>query len=134
VGKKINKANGCLVKKFTDQVKFLHEVRENTFVMPMQGFDYATICNLYVTSTGYSIRIEAALSFHDSDHTCCYEKGCIYLGDISGQDLTVVSSFTPLELLSYDDQWSRYNSAAEAKDTLEKATNAMHHDLRSFLH
>jgi hypothetical protein len=141
IGQKIIKADEYLVKKFSDKVKFLVGLRDTVKIKPLVGFDRASISNIYVNTTKYSIQLKISVSFQDSDHSCSYQDDVIYIGDIKQSwsdgaengSLETVHEFTPLPMLSAAQEWKKYVKAAKAKEALEQATDAMFYGLREWV-
>lgn len=141
IGQKIIKADDYTVKKFSDKTGFLVDARKYFKIKPIEGFDRASISNIYVNTTKYSIQVKVSVSFQDSDHSCNYEDKVIYIGDIKQSfsnvfdngTLEKVNEFTPLPMLSAAQEWKKYVKAAKAKEALENATTAMYHGLREWV-
>jgi hypothetical protein len=141
VGQKIIKADESIVKKYDDKIGFLVSMRDNIKIKPMDEFEHASISSIYVVSNRYNMRVEVSISFQDSEHTCCYAKGNVYIGDVRNSlmgkagdgDLEKVHDFTPLEKLSAAQEWKKYEKAANAKDAMETAKDAMWYGLRSWV-
>lgn len=133
VGQKLRKADGELVKKLTDQTKFLLADRQNIPIKPIKGQKYARISNMYLTATDYSVRLEVSISFSDGDHTCCYKEGTTYLVDINSGIVKELYEWNPWKMLSADQEWQNYQEAFEAKEAAENAVGAMFYGLREWV-
>lgn len=140
-GLKIIKADCELVKKFSDKIGFLQEMRDKTKVKPLEGHKHASLHCVYVTCTRYSIRLEISLSFQCSEHGCEYSKGTVYVGDIKNSlmgdygdgTLEKVHEYEPRKVLSVPTQWKKYEQAAKAKEKAEYAVTTMWYGLRDLV-
>jgi hypothetical protein len=141
VGVKFLKADDYPVKKFCDKVDFLNNLRNSIKVQPIEGQKHASIQCLYVNATKYSVQLKVSICFSQGDHGCIYAEDVVYLADIQNSlmgkagdgSIEKMLDFTPRTMLSAAQEWKTYEKAAKAKDTLEKAKNAMWYGLRSWV-
>lgn len=141
IGCKILKADEELVKKFTDKVDYLRDLRDKIKIVPLPGQTHAKLQCLYVTASRYSIRVQVSASFQISDHGCIYAEGTVYIGDIQNSlfskagdgNLQKINEYTSQKMLSAAGEFQKYESAYKAAEKAESSKDKMFYGLRDLL-
>lgn len=119
-GKKITKTDGSVVKKLNDKVKEINA-----------GLPKET--NFYIIGSYSSLTFRGRTSYKDIDGHWIYVEPMVQIGSYEENVLQDIIEFTPLEMMSYEDEVAKVTSIQDKIKALEPELEDLNYLTRKIL-